>query len=172
MTRVAAATAPPTTTGRELATTLFAAAATNPGTNPLLRKGSGAHKNESKWQSLDERTIYRQDGAFDPFAVFGRDASGREILNIERLMHKLAPRGRDGRVMQVHHVGQEANGSLAELLFSQHKTFHGPLHSSHGSAFRSVMTPSLRAADRRLVWGSRFDELCQTMEVKAWLATL
>ena len=60
---------------------------------------------------------------FDPLA---KDALGR--TNIERMKLGLAPIGRDGKPVELHHLEQDANGIIVEVLSSEHKKYYKELH--------------------------------------------
>ncbi len=60
---------------------------------------------------------------FDPLA---KDALGR--TNIERMKLGLAPIGKDGKPVELHHLEQDANGIIVEVLSSEHKKYYKELH--------------------------------------------
>lgn len=65
----------------------------------------------------------KRDESFDPKYV---DGSGRS--NIERMKEGLAPIGKDGKQVELHHMKQREDGIIVELSNSEHaentKTFH------------------------------------------------
>ena len=69
----------------------------------------------------DHIVVKRQ--VFDPLA---KDALGR--TNIERMKLGLAPIGKDGKPVELHHLEQDANGIIVEVLNSEHKKYYKELH--------------------------------------------
>jgi hypothetical protein len=69
----------------------------------------------------DHIVVERQ--VFDPLA---KDALGR--TNIERMRLGLAPIGKDGKPVELHHLEQDANGIIVEVLSSEHKKYYKELH--------------------------------------------
>ncbi len=67
--------------------------------------------------------IVAQRNIFDPYQ---RDALGR--TNIERMKQGLAPIGYDGKPVELHHLKQEEDGIIVEMLSSEHKKFYKELH--------------------------------------------
>lgn len=69
-------------------------------------------------------TFYCKDDEFDPGLV---DSSGR--TNLERMEHGVAPIGRDGKAVELHHMIQsEKRGSIVEVSGSVHRKHHKALH--------------------------------------------
>ncbi len=54
------------------------------------------------------------------------------------------------------------------LTYSQHKAFYKPLYS-YEAGYRSALSGGQRAADARLVWGTRYQEIVSSPEYIAWL---
>ncbi len=82
-------------------------------------------------RSMDEYRIYKEAGLVEG-EVNGRkclmktdidweqkDAFG--MTNRERVAEGYAPLDKDGRPIQLHHIGQHADSPLAELTFSEHR---------------------------------------------------
>jgi len=69
----------------------------------------------------DHIVVKRQ--VFDPLA---KDALGR--TNVERMKLGLAPIGKDGKPVELHHLEQDANGIIVEVLSSEHKKYYKELH--------------------------------------------
>ncbi len=67
--------------------------------------------------------IVAQRNVFDPYQ---RDALGR--TNIERMKQGLAPIGYDGKPVELHHLKQEEDSIIVEMLSSEHKKFYKELH--------------------------------------------
>lgn len=73
--------------------------------------------------SIYKEHIVVKRQVFDPLA---RDALGR--TNIERMKLGLAPIGKDGKPVELHHLEQDANGVIVEVLSSEHKKYYKELH--------------------------------------------
>lgn len=73
--------------------------------------------------SIYKNHIVVKRQVFDPLA---KDALGR--TNIERMKLGLAPIGRDGKPVELHHLEQDANGIIVEVLSSEHKKYYKELH--------------------------------------------
>lgn len=86
---------------------------------------------------FDGGKVIQNDGAFDPMQV---DSMGR--TNIERMARKppLAPIGKDGKSMELHHLLQTEDGGLIELTQTAHrgKDAYSFWHNTD-STFRSVV---------------------------------
>lgn len=81
---------------------------------------------KSLYHTMDFRgvTFYCNDSEID---LKGKDAKGRS--NMRRMERGLAPIGRDGLPMNLHHMLQsEQKGSMVELSESRHKKSHKILH--------------------------------------------
>jgi len=69
------------------------------------------------------KTVVKRDFIFDPKA---KDGLGR--TNIERMKQGLAPIGKDGKPIELHHLKQQDNGKIVELLNTEHKKYSKTLH--------------------------------------------
>lgn len=87
--------------------------------------------------NFDGGKVIQNDGAFDPMQV---DSMGN--TNMERMARKqpLAPIGKDGKSMELHHLLQTEDGGLIELTQSAHrgKNAYSFWHNTD-STFRSVV---------------------------------
>ena len=81
----------------------------------LLRSGTQAR--------VAGREVVKRNQTFDPHAV---DALGRS--NIQRMQQGLSPVGRDGRPVELHHMGQRNDGKIVELTNSEHRRNSADLH--------------------------------------------
>ena len=67
--------------------------------------------------------IVAQRKIFDPCK---RDALGR--TNVQRMLQGLAPIGYDGKPVELHHLKQENDGIIVEMLSSEHRGNYKELH--------------------------------------------
>lgn len=67
--------------------------------------------------------IVAQRKIFDPCK---RDALGR--TNVQRMLQGLAPIGYDGKPVELHHLKQENDGIIVEMLSSEHRGHYKELH--------------------------------------------
>jgi len=67
--------------------------------------------------------IVAQRSIFDPCA---KDSLGR--TNLQRMLKGLAPIGYDGKPVELHHLKQENNGIIVEMLSTEHKQYYRDLH--------------------------------------------
>lgn len=92
-----------------------------------------------KTTASDGRTVYQNDDLFNPDRkVRWKDPSSGEYkygTNVERMSEGLAPIGKDGRPVQLHHLTMtEApgmngrRGSLAEIMETTHQKYTSVLH--------------------------------------------
>ena len=64
---------------------------------------------------------------FDPNFV---DNLGRS--NVQRMEQGLAPIGIDGKSVNIHHIDQTNNGTLMEILATEHQLNYSNLHTNVG----------------------------------------
>ena len=81
-------------------------------------------------------TVIQNDRIFDPKIV---DSKGRN--NYQRMLENLAPIGKDGKSLELHHLMQTKNGGLIELTRTNHR---GPgrfkfWHNNLGRGAKSVV---------------------------------
>jgi filamentous hemagglutinin len=72
--------------------------------------------------------VYRRDDLIDPDLT---DKLGR--TNTERMANGLAPLGPDGKSINLHHMIQTADGPIAELTQTFHKSNHRVIHINPSS---------------------------------------
>ena len=121
--------------------------------------GLMAHRRIGSWASHDVlgKKVYKSDSGylFDPNHVH------RGETNVERMARGLAPKGHDGKSIQLHHIGQDDNSTLVELTQTMHKSNHNTLHIFNGlksSEFPKDVTPVDRNAFnswKRQYWQER-----------------
>ena len=75
------------------------------------------------------KTITQNNELFDPNAV---DTKGR--TNIQRMEKGLAPIGRDGQSVNIHHIDQTNTSPLEEILESTHQQNNSVLHQNTGQS--------------------------------------
>jgi hypothetical protein len=80
-------------------------------------------KSWSKTVVFEATTVFQRDDLFDPSA---KDKSGR--TNLARMNKGLAPLGKDGKSVNLHHLIQSEKGSIAEVSDSMHKKYDRVLH--------------------------------------------
>ena len=69
------------------------------------------------------KTVVRRDDLFNPRAM---DGLGR--TNVERMRQGLAPLGKDGKPMELHHHRQRSKGPILELTSTLHRKHGADLH--------------------------------------------
>lgn len=105
----------------------------------LSQKEKGIVKNETGWsdkiidsiRSMDEYRIYK-DANLSEGVVNGKECLIRSDIDLdqsdqygttnrERMSDGLAPLDKDGKPIQLHHMGQHKDSPLAELTFEEHR---------------------------------------------------
>ena len=77
----------------------------------------------AKYISRAGKLVAQRNSTFFPHV---KDALGRS--NIERMKQGLAPLGKDGKAVELHHLKQEDNGIIIELTSREHNTNSKILH--------------------------------------------
>jgi len=77
----------------------------------------------AKYISFGGKLVARRNSTFFPYA---RDSYGR--TNIERMQEGLAPIGKDGLSVELHHLKQKNDGIIVELTSTEHKSNYKILH--------------------------------------------
>jgi RHS repeat-associated protein len=74
--------------------------------------------------------VYQRDDVFDPNVVSSWKVKGKTVTgtNIDRMADGLAPIGKDGRSVNLHHMIQSQNGPIAEVTQQFHKENHSIIH--------------------------------------------
>lgn len=77
----------------------------------------------SKYFSIAGKLVAQRNSTFFPHV---KDALGRS--NIERMKLGLAPLGKDGKAVELHHLKQKDNGLIIELTRREHNIYSNNLH--------------------------------------------
>jgi len=77
----------------------------------------------AKYISRSGKLVAQRSSTFFPHI---KDALGR--TNIERMKQGLAPIGKDGKAVELHHLKQKDNGMIIELTSREHKVNSKVLH--------------------------------------------
>lgn len=72
---------------------------------------------------VDGREFIQRDNIFDPKYIDGMKRS-----NLDRMKEGLAPIGKDGNPVNLHHIKQQNNGTICELSQSEHNEYSDILH--------------------------------------------
>ncbi|EOI3549595.1 HNH/ENDO VII family nuclease [Cronobacter dublinensis] len=74
--------------------------------------------------------VYQRDDLFDPTLMTTWREKGKVICgtNVERMAAGRAPVGYDGNAVNLHHMLQTQDGTIAEMSQTFHKTNHGIIH--------------------------------------------
>jgi hypothetical protein len=67
--------------------------------------------------------VYQRNDIINPNLI---DKEGR--TNIQRMKRGLAPIGPDGEPVNLHHITQSNDSSIAEITDNFHKIYQGPIH--------------------------------------------
>lgn len=117
--------------------------------------------------SMEEYEIYKKAGLLE--AEIGdkkclirtdidweqKDAMGR--TNKERAEQGLSPINKDGKVIELHHIGQHADSPLAELIPEEHRG-KGNDKILHDKTKESEIDRQTFAGERNLHWEARANE--------------
>ncbi len=122
----------------------------------LIGKGSGdlidLKSTDYRKTKFQKKTVYQNDKLFDPYQ---KDARGR--TNIERMKKGLAPIGKDGKSINLHHADQTENGPLYEVSDSMHKKHYNDLHTNTGQEPSDIDRPEFDSF-RADYWKNRAKE--------------
>jgi hypothetical protein len=91
-----------------------------------IRRISNIEKNlikNAKYTNVFGKSVAKRNSTFNPKA---KDALGR--TNINRMKQGLAPIGKDGKSIELHHLKQQNNGIIVELTSTEHKVNSKILH--------------------------------------------
>ncbi|NHM16220.1 hypothetical protein GMI69_06055 [Eggerthellaceae bacterium zg-887] len=114
-----------------------------------------------QFHSTEEYNVFKNAG-LKPTMVDGKSMLVREIeltlkdekgrTNLERMKQGLAPLTKNGETIELHHVGQKADGTLAMLTTSEHDNpaLHGFL--SEGAEGVQAQLGSAWDKQRRAIW--------------------
>ena len=73
------------------------------------------------------KTVTMDNSTFDPNFV---DKQGR--TNVQRMEQGLAPIGRDGKSVNIHHIDQTNSGPVMEITATEHQQNYSNLHTNIG----------------------------------------
>ena len=73
------------------------------------------------------KTVTMDNITFDPNFV---DKQGR--TNVQRMEQGLAPIGRDGKSVNIHHIDQTNSGPVMEITATEHQQNYSNLHTNIG----------------------------------------
>jgi len=97
---------------------------------------AGANPRDYQFTFFRDHFVAQRNSTFDPMQ---RDGQGR--TNIERMEQGLAPYGRDGNAVVLHHLNQMRGGPLIELTKAEHSSIPvrrepSQINRSESSTFR------------------------------------
>jgi hypothetical protein len=79
------------------------------------------------FHKIDGKMVLLDNSTFDPSYI---DSLGRS--NLQRMQSGLAPIGKDGYSVNLHHLDQTNNGAVAEMMQSVHRSNYYTIHSNTG----------------------------------------
>ena len=98
-----------------------------------LKKVNDAKKpkemNINESVSVNGKNVIRDNGTFDPDAI---DKQGR--TNTQRMEQGLAPIGKDGKSVNIHHIDQTDTGPVKEITATEHQKSYSVLHENTGQS--------------------------------------
>ena len=97
-----------------------------PSSGKTIRRITNVEKNlikNAKHTNVFGKSVAKRNSTFDPKA---KDALGR--TNMDRMKQGLAPIGKDGKSIELHHLKQQNNGKIVELTSTEHKVHSKVLH--------------------------------------------
>ena len=80
-----------------------------------------------KTVEVNGKTITMDNNTFDPAFV---DKQGR--TNVQRMEQGLAPIGKDGKSVNIHHIDQTNYGPVIEITATEHQKNYSKLHANRG----------------------------------------
>lgn len=99
----------------------------------------------------DKDTLIRTDIDYDQKDVFGK-------TNLERMEAGRAPLDKDGRPIELHHIGQKSDSPLAELTGSEHRG-KGNDNILHDKQKESEINRQDFDKERRCYWKARAEQI-------------
>ncbi len=97
-----------------------------PSSGKTIRRITNVEKNlikDAKYTNVFGKSVAKRNSTFNPKA---KDALGR--TNIDRMKQGLAPIGKDGKSIELHHLKQQNHGTIVELTSTEHKVNSKVLH--------------------------------------------
>ncbi|HCE2224692.1 TPA: HNH/ENDO VII family nuclease [Vibrio parahaemolyticus] len=121
--------------------------------------------------SKEEAEIY-SDSSLECVPINGKDALIRTDIdysqtddfgrtNLERMERGLAPLDKDGKSIELHHIGQNSDAPLAELTWSEHHA-NGNDTVLHDKQKESEIDRSAFSKERAEHWQSRAEQIKQS----------
>lgn len=90
---------------------------------------NGIVEGTGKQVQCNGKTVAQNNNLFDPNAV---DDLGR--TNVQRMQQGLAPKGYDGKPVNIHHIDQANTGPVMEISGSSHTQNYSNLHTNTGQS--------------------------------------
>ena len=94
--------------------------------------------------------------------LYGDEVADRwkDKTNLDLIREGKAPYGPDGKLVNLHHIGQKADSPLAELTDTEHKMYDGVLHDKTKD---SEIDRTVFRDERQKYWQTRYEELTKRM---------
>ena len=83
------------------------------------------------------KQVTQDNSTFDPRFVDPRSG----LTNVQRMERGLAPIGRDGKPVNIHHVNQTNTGPVREITATQHQQNYRNLHQNTGQSPSQINRP-------------------------------
>ncbi|SCY73332.1 HNH/ENDO VII family nuclease, partial [Butyrivibrio sp. INlla14] len=116
------------------------------GNSGVKQSGSSNKKGQTK-VTVDGKEVILDNDTFDPSQV---DAQGR--TNTQRMEQGLAPIGKDGKSVNIHHVDQTDTGPVKEILATKHQQNYKELHSNTGQEPSQIDRPAFNKWRKNSYW--------------------
>lgn len=91
--------------------------------------GVKSSKSGKKTVEVNGKKVIVDDNTFDPNLI---DKQGR--TNIQRMEQGLAPIGTDGKSVNIHHMDQTDDGTVMEIIATEHQQRYNELHTNIGQS--------------------------------------
>ncbi|HIU17060.1 MAG TPA: hypothetical protein IAB01_01265 [Candidatus Avidesulfovibrio excrementigallinarum] len=122
-------------------------------TEEFFTRGEKIILRDTRQQKIAGRTVRTRDSNIE---LHARDRQGRP--NYGRMARGLAPIGLDGKPVVLHHLRQEDDAVIVEVLASEHYEYYKDLHSYKKE---SEIRRSSFDRWRNRYWKKRGDQLCR-----------
>ena len=116
---------------------------------PAPAKKATKSKYWTKSTQFKGNKIYQRDDLFDVNYV---DEAGR--TNLQRMKSGIAPIGKDGKSINLHHMLQTEDGAIMEITHTMHSKYSKILHINPSSTLSGINTDEFRNWTRRY-WRNR-----------------
>lgn len=114
-----------------------------------VHRKSASNKGHERTVKIIGKTVIMNSDLFDPDLV-----DGRKRTNVQRMEQGLAPIGRDGKSVQLHHIDQTDDGPVMEITATDHQRNYSILHANTGQ-FPSKIDRKSFNAWRKMFWKER-----------------